>query len=60
MCISKPKPPPVPKLKPRPKTDETATKVSQTRRAATEQRGVFANIFTSTLGDSGYGSNINQ
>ena len=57
MCIGG-KPPKPPKPQPRPKTDEGATTAQKARGAASEQRGVFANIFTSALGDSGYGDNV--
>ena len=58
MCIGGAKPPKVPKPQPKPKTDEGSVNAQKARTAATDQRGVFANIFTSALGDTGYGKNV--
>ena len=58
MCISKPKTPKIPTAQPKPKTDEGSVNAQKARTAATEQRGVFANIFTSALGDTGYGKSV--
>ena len=59
MCFGA-KAPKTPDATPRPKTNETASTAQAARAASSEQRGVFANIFTSTLGDTGYGGNINK
>lgn len=42
----------------RPKTDDSSSMAKKARKAASEQQGVFANIFTTPLGDSGYESNV--
>ena len=58
MCIGGAKTPKVPKALPKPKTDEGAVAARKSRETASDQRGVFANIFTSALGDTGYGKNV--
>jgi len=55
MCFSMPKAPEIP---PTPKRDENATLAQETRARALSAQGVKANIFTSALGDSGFGSNV--
>lgn len=55
MCIKTPKAPPV---QPAPRKDMNASIVQDNRRRAAEQQGVYGNIFTSALGDIGYGANV--
>lgn len=59
MCFSTsvPKPPPLP---PTPQRDEKASLVQDTRLRALRARGVQNNIFTSALGDPGFGKNVNR
>ena len=59
MCMSM-STPKVPKPRPRPKTDETDKAANAARNSAADQRGVFGTIFTSLLGDPGYGSNVQK
>ena len=58
MCTGGSKRPKVPKAQAKPKTDEGAATAQKSRAAASDQRGVFANIFTTALGDTGYGKNV--
>ena len=53
MCL-KTKTPPQPKQTPVPQTDENATAVVDARKKAASAQGVFANIFTSALGDASF------
>jgi len=55
MCFSMPKTPPIP---PTPKRDEGAALAQEARARAASAQGVKANIFTSPLGDSGFGGNV--
>jgi hypothetical protein len=55
MCIKAPK---APAVQPSPRRDSNASIVQDNRRRASEQQGVYGNIFTSALGDVGYGENI--
>lgn len=57
MCfkVKTPDPKPVPVLPTR--EDETKKATRETAARAAKQQGVFGNIFTSALGDSGYGDN---
>lgn len=57
MCFKTPKPPAV---QTPPRRDETASAVADTRRRTREQQGVYGNIFTSVLGDTGYGQNAQK
>lgn len=56
MCLKSPKPPKAPTVQPAPKREEP---VDERRRLAGQQ-GVFSNIMTSPLGDSGYGANAQK
>lgn len=57
MCFSV-KTPEAPEIKAPPKREDAANNAQQdARRRAADQQGVFGNIFTSLLGDSGFGSN---
>lgn len=58
MCFSTPEPPPAPKPQPRPTRDETTDTAQAERRRLANQQGVFGNIFTSSLGDPGFGRNV--
>lgn len=58
MCFKTPKmpePPPVPQA---PQKDEAAASVQNQRRRMGQQRGMYGSVFTSVLGDSGYGGNV--
>lgn len=55
MCFSMPKPQPLPQT---PKRDEGAALAQEARRKALDAQGVKANIFTTPLGDSGFGQNV--
>lgn len=55
MCFSVPKTPPIP---PTPRRDENSSLAMEARMRAASAQGVKANIFTSPLGDSGFGSNV--
>lgn len=55
MCLSTPKVEPKPQP---PARDENASLVQESRRRARAARGSASNIFTSALGDAGFGANI--
>lgn len=55
ICIKTSK---APVVQSRPQKDVNASIVQDNRRRAAEQQGVYGNIFTSALGDAGYGSNV--
>lgn len=56
MCIKAPTPP-RPQTPPDPNKEQSAS-VQRQRKATQEQQGVFANIFTSALGDTNYGKSV--
>lgn len=56
MCF-KSSAPKAPVVQPAPKADDVRPKVVDERKRVTDQNGVMGNIFTSVLGDSGYGKN---
>jgi hypothetical protein len=53
MCF-KTKTPPLPQQQPAPATDENSSLMKEARKKANQAQGVFANIFTSALGDPGF------
>lgn len=55
MCLKAPKMPPMAQT---PQRDRNATLAQDNRRRMSEQQGVYGNIFTSALGDTGYGANV--
>lgn len=55
MCIKAPKAPPVQGA---PQRDRNAQLAQDNRRRMSEQPGVYGNLFTSALGDSGYGGSV--
>lgn len=55
MCFSMPKAPPIQQA---PRRDENAALAQEARQRAASAQGVKANIFTSALGDSGFGKNV--
>lgn len=62
MCMSS-KPvvqaaPKAPATRPPPQRDEQAAATTQARRRVREQSGSYNNVFTSALGDTGYGQNV--
>lgn len=57
MCFKTPKIPPV---RPAPVRADTGPSVEQQRKRLNEQSGVTGNIFTSALGDSEYGKNVQK
>ncbi len=60
MCMSKPKiakPKPLPTA---PKRDEDATLLQDARRRARNARGAAGSVFTSALGDAGYGQSVSR
>lgn len=56
MCFSVPKPP---EVQPTPRRDESASLATEARMRALSAQGARANIFTSALGDSGFGGSVN-
>lgn len=56
MCF--PKTPAVPAKPTPPKSDENSALVQEARRRARDARGSSGNIFTSALGDSGFGASV--
>lgn len=56
MCF-KTSAPKAPVVQPAPAADEARPKVVDERRRVADQQGVMGSIFTSVLGDSGYGKN---
>lgn len=57
MCISMKTPPP-PAIRKAPNPDSSSNQAVKARQAAANQKGVFGSIFTSALGDIGYGKNV--
>lgn len=57
MCFKTPK---APAVQPRPQRDEKASLVQDNRRRAADQSGVYGSIFTSALGDAGFGQSTNE
>lgn len=55
MCIKTPKAPPVQGA---PQRDSNAQIAQDNRRRMAEQPGVYGNLFSGALGDTGYGSNV--
>lgn len=51
-------PPPPPATRPPPQRDEQAAQTAAARRRVRDQAGMYGNVFTSALGDSGYGQNV--
>lgn len=58
MCIKSAKPPAAPPVQPSPKREDVDT--TNQRRKIDAQQGTFANIFTSPLGDSTYGTSARK
>lgn len=58
MCMKTPKIEPAPPPPPVPQKDEDTAAMEQQRRRMRQQRGMYGSVFTSVLGDSGYGSNV--
>jgi hypothetical protein len=56
MCF-KSSAPKAPAVQPAPAKDDVRPKVIDERRRVSEQQGAMGSIFTSVLGDSGYGKN---
>ncbi len=59
MCF-KVKTPKVPNPRPAPDKADAIEVASNARRALAEQQGEYGNIFTSVLGDTGYGENVRR
>jgi hypothetical protein len=59
MCFSA-KTPAMPKQQSAPTSDDTAAAQADTRRRLREQPSTYGSIFTSVLGDPGYGTNTRQ
>lgn len=57
MCFSS-KPKPIPRQLPAPDPNNASSVQRRQRQQSSEQQGVFSNIFTSFLGDSGYGKSV--
>lgn len=57
MCL-KTKAPATPTVQAAPTRDTVAASTVEARRRNTEQRSTYGNIFTSVLGDSSYGTNV--
>jgi hypothetical protein len=57
ICFKTPK---APAPQPSPTRDTNATVVQDARRKTREASGVYGNIFTSVLGDVGYGRNARK
>lgn len=57
MCFKTPK---TPAIQPTPQRDANAGAVQDERRRNRTQQGVYGNIFTSVLGDVGYGKNAQK
>lgn len=56
MCFKTPK---APAVQPAPQRADVQGDVTAQRRKLIDQSGVTGNIFTSALGDTGYGKNVN-
>ena len=57
MCF-KMKPPATPKVTPAPDRQDASSAVADARKRASAQPSTYGNIFTSVLGDSSYGTNV--
>ena len=60
MCFKSAKAPPPTPVQPAPSTDTTAAAQADQRRRLRDQPSTYGSIFTSVLGDAGYGSNVNS
>ena len=58
MCFKTAKAPPAPPVQPAPNTDTTAAAQADQRRRLKTQPSTYGSIFTSVLGDAGYGGNV--
>lgn len=58
MCLKQKAPPLPPPVAQAPSRDTVAASTQDARRRTSEQRSTYGNIFTSVLGDSSYGSNV--
>ncbi len=54
MCFKSPKTPPLPQQQPAPSTNENSALMQEARKKANAAQGIFSNIFTSALGDTGF------
>lgn len=59
MCF-KMKVPKIPDVRPAPTRTDVQSTVGDERKRLAESRGVLDNIFTSSLGDTGYGANAQK
>lgn len=60
MCFKSSKAPAAPPVQPAPSTDTTAGAQADQRRRLRDQASTYGSIFTSVLGDAGYGKNVNS
>lgn len=62
MClgVKTPKPQPAPVVQPAPQRDTVQAAAIDQRRRASNQQGVYGNIFTSVLGDPTYNTNASR
>ncbi len=58
MCFKTAKAPAATPVQPAPSTDTTAAAQADQRRRLKSQPSTYGSIFTSVLGDAGYGSNV--
>lgn len=58
MCMKTPKAPKPTPPRPAPQRDEQRAATQDARRRTRDQSGMYGNVFTSALGDVGYGQNV--